>query len=152
MIVPSSLNALFYDNYIPLNSLIPFAILLIVCGFLWFLRWPARNIKARDIHPIRASSFRPDLVPPPNIDTIVIGSGSGGCACANLLAQSGQKVLLLEQHNRTGGCTHTFRIDVSFFVLIVESLFYLLLCTLSTKTSFPPILSHPHSSLLLYLF
>ena len=36
--------------------------------------------------------------------------GSGGCACANLLAQSGQRVLLLEQHEeRTGGCTHSFR-------------------------------------------
>lgn len=37
------------------------------------------------------------------------GSGSGGIACANLLAQSGQRVLILEQHTRTGGCTHSFR-------------------------------------------
>jgi len=37
---------------------------------------------------------------------------SGGSSCANVLAQSGQRVLLLEQHEeRTGGCTHTFRIE-----------------------------------------
>jgi len=35
-----------------------------------------------------------------------------GCACANLLAQSGQRVLILEQHpDRTGGCTHSFRLE-----------------------------------------
>lgn len=39
----------------------------------------------------------------------MIGSGSGGSTCANLLAQSGQRVLLLEQHSVTGGCTHSFR-------------------------------------------
>jgi len=46
---------------------------------------------------------------PSNIDTIVIGSGSGGSTVANLLAQSGQRVLVLEQHSVTGGCTHSFR-------------------------------------------
>ena len=39
----------------------------------------------------------------------MIGSGSGGSTCANLLAQSGQRVLVLEQHSVTGGCTHSFR-------------------------------------------
>lgn len=49
---------------------------------------------------------------PKDLDTIVIGSGSGGSSCSNILAQSGQRVLLLEQHEeRTGGCTHTFRLD-----------------------------------------
>jgi hypothetical protein len=73
---------------------------------LWFVLWPGR--KVTQIKPIRASTFHPDLIPA-NLDTIVIGSGSGGCACANLLAQAGQHVLLLEQHYRTGGCTHSFR-------------------------------------------
>ena len=94
---------------VPLASVAPpwllVSILLVSPFLLWFFRWPARNVK---IHPIRASGFRPQLVPT-KIDTVVIGSGSGGCACANLLAQSGQRVLLLEQHYRTGGCTHTFR-------------------------------------------
>lgn len=55
----------------------------------------------------RASAFRPEVVPK-KIDTIVIGSGPGACACANLLAQSGNKVLMLEQHTTTGGGTHSF--------------------------------------------
>lgn len=75
---------------------------------LWLIRWPARKVVVK---PMRASSFRPESVPQ-KLDTIVIGSGSGGCACANLLAQAGQRVLLLEQHYRTGGCTHTFREEV----------------------------------------
>ena len=64
--------------------------------------------KLRTILPRRASHFRPELVPT-NLDTIVIGSGSGGSCCANLLAQSGRRVLVLEQHDVTGGCTHSFR-------------------------------------------
>jgi all-trans-retinol 13,14-reductase len=76
---------------------------------LWFL-WPlpSSKIRSKDLHPIRASPFSPDRVPKGRIDTIVIGSGSGGCAAANLLAQAGQRVLILEQHDRTGGCTHSF--------------------------------------------
>uniref|UniRef100_A0A6U6GTW2 Amine oxidase domain-containing protein n=1 Tax=Odontella aurita TaxID=265563 RepID=A0A6U6GTW2_9STRA len=79
-------------------------VLLPIYFVLILTRWP----KPRCVHPRRASSFRPDLVPK-CIDTIVIGSGSGGCTCANLLAQSGQRVLLLERHEKTGGCTHSFR-------------------------------------------
>jgi UDP-galactopyranose mutase len=33
---------------------------------------------------------------------------TGGMTTASLLAQMGQKVLVLEQHDRIGGCTHTF--------------------------------------------
>ena len=58
----------------------------------------------------RADRFRPEKIPS-NLDTIVIGSGSGGSTVANLLAQSGQRVLVLEQHSVTGGCTHSFRED-----------------------------------------
>lgn len=79
--------------------------LLAAAATAWFLDWPGSRV---NLKAMRASSFDPTLVPA-NIDTIVIGSGSGGCAAANLLAQSGQRVLLLEQHYRTGGCTHTFR-------------------------------------------
>ena len=58
---------------------------------------------------VRASMFNPSDVPT-NIDVIVVGSGSGGCACANMLSHAGYKVLVLEQHpTTTGGCTHSFR-------------------------------------------
>jgi len=95
---------------VPIPLLLPWWLLLVLIPlgalFTWFFRWPGR---AANVKPTRASRFSPDKVPP-KIDTIVIGSGSGGCACSNLLAQSGQRVLMLEQHEeRTGGCTHTFR-------------------------------------------
>lgn len=70
------------------------------------LSWPK---PPRTVQPMRAAAFQPDLVPK-KLDTIVIGSGSGGSTCSNLLAQSGQRVLVLEQHPTvTGGCTHSFR-------------------------------------------
>lgn len=41
-------------------------------------------------------------------DAIVIGSGMGGLSAASILSQKGKKVLLLEQHNVIGGCTHAY--------------------------------------------
>lgn len=102
-----------FAPFLPLASylyVIPPVVAVVLLGFSvligWLFYFPARHEK---IQPIRASHFRPELVPTKPLDTIVIGSGSGGCAAANILAQSGQRVLLLEQHYRTGGCTHTFR-------------------------------------------
>lgn len=89
----------------------PWLLILSIClgAFYSYLTyWPGRHVK---VLPRRASPFSPDKVPA-NLDTVVIGSGSGGSSCANILAQSGQRVLLLEQHeDRTGGCTHTFRME-----------------------------------------
>lgn len=45
---------------------------------------------------------------PDNLDAIIIGSGIGGLGLAVLLAKVGKKVLVLEQHDRAGGCCHTF--------------------------------------------
>ncbi|CAG07254.1 unnamed protein product, partial [Tetraodon nigroviridis] len=45
---------------------------------------------------------------PENLDAIIIGSGIGGLGLAVLLAKVGKKVLVLEQHDRAGGCCHTF--------------------------------------------
>ena len=96
----------------PLTLYVPYWALVfcfaLAAFYTWISYWPGRNVKLR---PIRASKFAPHLVPD-NLDTIVIGSGSGGSSCSNILAQSGQRVLLLEQHeDRTGGCTHTFRVE-----------------------------------------
>lgn len=41
-------------------------------------------------------------------DVIVIGSGMGGMTCAALLAKTGKRVLVLEQHYVPGGFTHVF--------------------------------------------
>jgi len=41
-------------------------------------------------------------------DCIIIGSGMGGLTSAALLSRIGKRVLLLEQHDVIGGCTHTF--------------------------------------------
>ncbi len=42
-------------------------------------------------------------------DTIVIGSGIGGMTAAAILAELGDRVLVLEQHYVPGGFTHAFR-------------------------------------------
>lgn len=41
-------------------------------------------------------------------DQIVVGSGMGGLGVASLLAQEGQRVLVLEQHNVIGGLTQSY--------------------------------------------
>eukprot|EP01084_Bolivina_argentea_P136909 241138_1 len=45
---------------------------------------------------------------PKNVDYIVIGSGIGGLSTAALLSRVGRRVLVLEQHDRLGGCLHQY--------------------------------------------
>jgi len=80
---------------------------LLAFTILW-AKLRRKQIDPKNIKFQRASHFRPEAVPK-RIDTIVIGSGPGACTCANLLAQRGKKVLMLEQHTVTGGGTHSFQ-------------------------------------------
>jgi prolycopene isomerase len=41
-------------------------------------------------------------------DAIIIGAGIGGLACGCYLAKEGMKVLIVEQHNKPGGCCTSF--------------------------------------------
>ena len=41
-------------------------------------------------------------------DIIIIGSGLGGLTAGTKLSKEGKKVLVIEQHNRPGGCATTF--------------------------------------------
>ena len=42
-------------------------------------------------------------------DVIIIGAGLGGLTAGAKLAREGKSVLLLEQHDRPGGCATTFK-------------------------------------------
>lgn len=53
------------------------------------------------------NAFSIDKVPK-SLDAIVIGSGPGGLTPAVLLSKVGKKVLVLEQHDRAGGCCHVY--------------------------------------------
>ena len=61
--------------------------------------------KKRDA--VLKQSFNMDKVPE-DLDAIIIGSGIGGLCTAALMAKSGKRVLVLEQHDQAGGCCHTF--------------------------------------------
>src|SRR5215467_1200729 len=47
--------------------------------------------------------------PDSSYDAVIIGAGIGGLIAANLLARSGMRVLLIEQHYMVGGYCSTFR-------------------------------------------
>ena len=64
------------------------------------------DTKLRDA--VLKQGFHPNKVLNEQWDAIVIGSGIGGLTAASILAKTGKKVLVLEQHDQSGGCCHTF--------------------------------------------
>lgn len=100
--------------------------------------------RARDCWRNRSASLTSNLQPlasvfmklygreyPAKYDAIVIGSGIGGLFCANLLAQEGLKVLIIEQHYVLGGYCSTFRRKKFVF---------------DSATHFYPLLGNPSTS------
>ena len=57
---------------------------------------------------VLGTPFKPDEIGSSIWDVIVIGSGGSGLVSANLLSRAGLKVLVLERHDRVGGCLHSF--------------------------------------------
>ncbi|CAB9507916.1 All-trans-retinol 13,14-reductase [Seminavis robusta] len=103
---PVTLSALWKGSlWVLLGLIVATTIMSLLFLAYLVLSWPVK----RKVQPMRAVAFQPEMVPE-KLDTIVIGSGSGGSTTSSLLAQSGQRVLVLEQHPTvTGGCTHSFR-------------------------------------------
>ena len=76
------------------------------------------NVKSRykfvpsDLETIHKNGFSikkmDDLEKERPFDVIIIGSGVSGLTSAVLLARRGWRVLVVEQHDQAGGCTHTF--------------------------------------------
>ena len=76
-----------------------------------------KNILDRNARDIVKDRFMPGKTKiPSNIDYIVIGSGIGGLSVASFLSRVGLKCLVLEQHDRLGGCLHQYSKQFGFDV------------------------------------
>lgn len=60
-----------------------------------------------------------------NYDSIIIGAGHNGLACATLLARSGQRVLVLEASDRVGGLAADREFHPGFHAPVAQTLYAL---------------------------
>lgn len=67
-----------------------------------------RRLAARDKYPWPAPDFAPQPQPQRDADVVVVGAGIGGLTAAALLAQSGLRVVVAEQHAVPGGFAHSW--------------------------------------------
>jgi len=80
---------------------------LLITWIKSFKRFQYAPLSKDAAHKLIRQGFNESRIPQP-LDAIVIGSGIGGLTTAVVLARQGKKVLVLEQHDVIGGCTHTF--------------------------------------------
>lgn len=93
------------------------AIILIVLYAL--ARWsapppPDTSAPSATRRTIITDRFHPSKLPKGKVDYIVIGSGMSGLTCAAILSRMGYKVLVLEQHDRCGGGSHTYELGTGY--------------------------------------
>ena len=92
-----------------LGSSLPF-FLFVALFLLDYLLFKPMRLAAKKSRTLGNVRFSPSKLPE-RIDTIVIGSGQGGLSCASVLSQFGESVVVLEQHEVTGGGAHCFAVD-----------------------------------------
>lgn len=95
------------------GSLTPVLLVIFIGSIVWLAIRPRRKVVPRwrdiDLSTLKVGGTKKTLEAVAcDTDVVVIGSGLGGLACASILAKRGFKVVVLEQHDVAGGCTHTF--------------------------------------------
>lgn len=76
---------------------------------------PFFNSKYTLLHVIKKLIFVDMAALQNNYDVVIIGSGMGGLACANILAQEGKKVIVIEKNRQIGGNLQIFSRDKCIF-------------------------------------
>lgn len=89
-------------------AILAICIAAVAALYFWLQDAPLRSLSAQNEPNIRKAFTTKNVRAVGDPDMIVIGSGLGGLTTAALMAKQGKKVLVLEQHDVAGGCTHSF--------------------------------------------